>query len=369
MIQLRKLHFVSLCLLIYGFAAPAVAGNHATGQVFTMTNAASGNEILIFTHHPQQGLVGAGSVATGGNGTGNGLGNQGGVILSDHQRFLYAVNAGSNSISVFRVHKGGLTLIDTANSDGSQPVSLTRHGDLLYVLNAGSDSIAGFTINDNGTLSSLTGSVRGLSGTGTGGAQISFAPRGDALVVTEKATNRITTFLVDEDGLPGQPVVNPSAGATPFGFDFDRYGHLLVSEAAGGAPDASSLSSYEIQDDGTLMVLASAVPTTETAACWVEMSRNGRYAFTTNAGSSSISAFESGHDGNLMLTTGDGVAASTGEGSAPIDLALSIRGNYLFSLSAANGTIAAFRLVGNRELVPVPGVTGLPTTVNGLAAN
>ena len=103
---------------------------------------------------------------------------------------------------MFRVHKGGLTLIDTANSDGSQPVSLTQYGDLLYVLNAGSDSIAGFTINDNGTLSLLTGSVRGLSGTGTGAAQISFTPRGDALVVTEKATNRITTFLIDEDGLP-----------------------------------------------------------------------------------------------------------------------------------------------------------------------
>jgi 6-phosphogluconolactonase len=369
MIQLRKFHVISLFLLICGFAASAMADNSGPGQVYTMTNASSGNSILIFTHHPQQGLVSAGSVSTGGDGTGAGLGNQGGVILSDHQHFLFAVNAGSNSISVFRVHKGGLTLVDTASSGGSQPVSLTQHDNLLYVLNAGSDSIAGFTINNDGTLSPLADSMRGLSGTGTGAAQISFTPRGDALVVTEKATNQITTFLVDEDGVPGQPVVNPSAGTTPFGFDFDRYGHLLVSEAAGGATDASSLSSYEIQEDGTLVALASAVPTTETAACWVEMSRNGRYAFTTNAGSSSISAFESGHDGSLMLTTEDGVAATTGAGSAPIDLALSTRGNYLFSLSAANGTIAAFRLVGNRQLVPMPGVTGLPTTVNGLAAN
>jgi 6-phosphogluconolactonase len=263
---------------------------------------------------------------------------------------------------------GGLTLIDTVASGGSQPVSLTRHDNLLYVLNAGSDSIAGFTINDNGTLSPLAGSVRSLSGTGTAPAQIGFTPRGDVLVVTEKATNTITTFLVAEDGRPGPAIVNPSAGETPFGFDFDRYSHLLVSEAAGGAPDASSLSSNEIQEDGTLVVLAPSVPTTETAACWVEMSRNGRYAFTTNAGSSSISAFKSDHDGSLMLTTEDGVAASTGAGSAPIDLALSSRGNYLFSLSAADGTIAAFRLIGNRELVPMPGVTGLPGTVDGLAA-
>jgi 6-phosphogluconolactonase len=98
------------------------------------------------------------------------------------------------------------------------------------------------------------------------------------------------------------------------------------------------------------------------------MSRNGRYASTTNAASSSISAFRSGRDGSLTLTTEDGVAASTGAGSAPIDLVLSAHGNYLFSLSAADGTIAAFRLIGNRELVPMPGVTGLPGTVDGLAA-
>jgi 6-phosphogluconolactonase len=313
-------------------------------------------------------LVGAGSEATGGDGTGAGLGNQGGVILSEHHRWLYAVNAGSNSISAFRVHKGGLTLTDTVASEGSRPISLTRHDNLLYVLNAGSDSIAGFTVNQDGSLSPLADSVRGLSGTGTDPAQISFTPWGDALVVTEKATNKITTFLVDEDGRPGPAVVNDSEGPTPFGFDFDRYGHLLVSEAAGGALDASSVSSYAIEEDGTLTVLASAVPTTETAACWVEMSRNGRYAFTTNTGSSSISAFESDRDGSLMATTEDGVAASTGPGSVPIDLALSTRGNYLFALSAANGTIAAFRLIGNRELVPMPGVTGLPTTINGLAA-
>lgn len=368
MTQLRKLYVLSLLLSMCGFAAPAVAGNDGTGQVFTMTNSASGNEVLIFTHHPQQGLVGAGSVASGGAGTGAGLGNQGGVILSEHHRWLYVVNAGSNSISVFRLRKGGLTLIDTVDSGGLQPVSLTRHKNLLYVLNAGSDSIAGFMIKDDGTLSPMANSVRSLSGNGTAPAQISFTPWGDALVVTEKATNKITTFLINEDGLPAPAVVNDSAGPTPFGFDFDRYGHLLVSEAAGGAPDASSLSSYEIHQDGTLVPLASAVPTTETAACWVEMSRNGRYAFTTNAGSSSISAFRSGRNGSLTLTTEDGVAASTGPGSAPIDLALSSRGNYLFSLSAADGTVAAFRLVGNRELVPAPGVTGLPGTVNGLAA-
>ena len=239
MIQSRKVYLLSLFMMSLGlFAAPAMADADGTVQVFTMTNAAAGNEILIFDHHPQQGLVGAGSVASGGTGTGGGLGNQGGVILSKHNRWLYAVNAGSDSISVFSVSRDGLALVDTVASGGSRPVSLTRYDNLLYVVNAGSDSIAGFTVGDNGALSPLAGSVRGLSGSGTAPAQISFTPWGDALVVTEKATNLITVFRVDEDGLPGPAVVNASAGATPFGFDFDRYGHLLVSEAAGGAPDA-----------------------------------------------------------------------------------------------------------------------------------
>jgi 6-phosphogluconolactonase len=356
---------MSLSLLIGCLAVPAWAGGHDTNRVFTMTNAVDGNEILIFTHDPRYGLIDRGSVASGGDGAGTGLGNQSGVILSEHHRWLYAVNAGSDSISVFRVGEGGLTLVDTVASGGERPVSLTRHKNLLYVLNAGSDSIAGFTIDDKGALNPIEDSVRTLSGAGTGAAQIGFTPWGDVLVVTEKATNVITTFLVDDVGRAGPAIVNPSEGVTPF--DFDRYGHLLVSEAAGGSPDASSVSSYEIQEDGSLEVRASAVPTTETAACWVQVSRNGRYAFTTNAGSASISAFKSGRDGSLTLTTEDGVTATTGPTSAPIDLALSNR-NYLFALSAADGTIAAFHVLGNRKLVPVPGATGLPETANGLAA-
>ena len=366
--RLRNTLLVSLLLSLCSFALPGWANGYFMGQVFTMTNAADGNEVLMFSHHPHQGLIQVGSVAAGGKGSGGGLGNQGGLVLSEDHRWLFAVNAGSDSISVFEVGKSGLTLVDTVSSGGGQPVSLTQHENLLYVLNAASDSIAGFTVGYHGKLTPLADSVRSLSGVGTGPAQISFTPWGDMLVVTEKATDRITTFVLDEDGVPGSAVVNASAGATPFGFAFDRYGHLVVTEAAGGAEDASSVSSYDIREDGTLAVLASSVPTTETAACWVITSRNGRFAFTTNTGSSSISAFRIDRNGNLTLTTEDGVAGHTGEGSAPIDLALSRNGRYLFALSASNGTIVAYRVIGNSRLLPLPGVSGLPTTLNGLAA-
>jgi len=365
--RLRRIFLVSLIALSTSFVTPAWAFGLSIGKVFTMTNAADGNQILVFNHRPLQGLVQTDTVDSGGNGTGAGLGNQGGLVLSDDGHWLIGVNAGSNSVSVFLVLHRTIHLVDTVDSGGEKPVSVTQHHNLVYVLNAGSDSIAGFTMAWNGKLTPLADSVRGLSGAGTGPAQIGFSPLGDMLVVTEKATNSITTFVLDGNGVPGSAVVNSSEGPTPFGFAFDRYGHLLVTEAAGGAEDASSLSSYEMMEDGTLTPLASSVPTTETAACWVETSRNGRFAFTTNTGSSSISAYMSEPDGSLMLTNADGVAATTGDGSAPIDLARSRDGHFLFTLSASNGTILVYALIANRWLVALPGVAGLPTTLNGMA--
>jgi len=366
--RLRRILLVSLVALSTSFVTPAWAIGFSLGKVFTMTNAADGNQILVFDHQPFQGLIQTDTVDTGGDGTGAGLGNQGGLVLSDDGHWLIGVNADSNSISVFLVRRRGIHLVDTVDSGGEMPISVTQHHHLVYVLNAGSDSIAGFTMAWNGKLTPLADSERELSGMGTGPAQIGFSPLGDMLVVTEKATNSITTFVLDDNGVPGSAVVNSSEGPTPFGFAFDRYGHLLVSEAAGGAENASSLSSYEMMEDGTLTPLASSVPTTETAACWVETSRNGRFAFTTNTGSSSISEFKSEPDGSLMLTNDDGVAATTGEGSSPIDLARSRNGRFLYALSASNGTILAYALIANRWLVPLPGVAGLPTTLNGMAA-
>ncbi|MEE2730158.1 MAG: beta-propeller fold lactonase family protein [Pseudomonadota bacterium] len=359
---------LSAVLVLGSLSLPAWAGHFSPSKVFTMTNAPEGNEVLMFTHHPYQGLIASGRFATGGNGTGSGLGNQGAVVLSKNGHWLFVVNAGSNSLSLFKVGEDTITLLNTVDTAGERPVSVTQHKNQVFVLNAGSDTIAGFRLQHNGSLHLIENSVRGLSGTGTAAAQVSFTPWGDGLLVTEKATNLITSFTVGEDGIPGEAIVNESAGATPFGFAFDRYGHAIVSEANGGATDASSLSSYRVNDNGSLSVLASAVPTTETAACWVVMSANGRVAFTTNAGSSSISGFKVKRNGQLKLTTRDGVAGFTGEGSAPIDMALSDNGKFLYTLSAADGSIAAFLVLGNRYLVPLPGATGLTTGLNGLAA-
>jgi len=339
------------------------------GAVFTMNNAVAGNAVLVFQRSANGTLTAAGSVPTGGLGAGTGLGNQGAVVLSENRRWLFVVNAGSNDISVFRIKRDGLNLTDRIGSGGAQPVSVTVRDGLVYVLNAGApNNITGFTLSHAGKLTPLPGSTQPLSAASTGPAQIEFAPDGDVLVVTEKATNNLTTYTVDDDGRASPPIVQPSVGATPFGFAFDRRGRLFVSEAAGGAPDAGSVSSYRVADDGALTSISPVVGTTETAACWVVVTRNGRFAYTTNAGSGSVSGYRIGRDGSLALRDADGRTGETGAGSAPIDMALSRNSRFLYTLNGGNNTLSAFRVTGDGALVPLAGVNGLPASTNGLAA-
>jgi 6-phosphogluconolactonase (cycloisomerase 2 family) len=338
------------------------------GEVYTMSNAVDGNKVLAFARNARGRLGPAEEYETGGLGTGGGLGNQGGVVLDNSGRWLFVVNAGSDQVSVFRVRRHGLVLVDVADSGGTQPVSVAVDRNLLYVLNAGSDSITGFHLTRRGRLVPISGSTRPLSGAGTGPAQISFSPDGEQLVVTEKATNRIVAYQLDDDGLPSDPIVHDSVGQTPFGFAFDRRGRLFVSEAAGGAADASSVSSYKLAENGDLEIISGAVPTTESAACWVVITGNGRYAYTTNAASGSVSGFFIKRDGSLTLLDADGRTGETGAGSGPIDMALSVNSRYLYTLNGGNNTISAFRVGGNGSLHPVPGVSDLPPAANGLAA-
>ena len=191
--------------------ASASAANGVKGAVFTESNAASGNAILVFDRSGDGTLHTAGSVATGGLGTGSGLGSQGAAILSNDGNELFAVNAGSNDISAFAVkQKDQLTLVAKVGSGGTHPISLTLHDHLLYVLNDGggvaSANISGFKVGNHGELSALANSTRSLSGAAVGPAQIEFAPGGGVLVVTEKGTNSIDTYAVGRNRPLGRPV-------------------------------------------------------------------------------------------------------------------------------------------------------------------
>lgn len=356
-------------LMVTLSAVHASDDDNEDGAVYTMTNSAAGNAVLAFKRAENGRLTAAGSYPTGGVGSGGGLGNQSALALSDNNRWLYVVNPGSNDISVFAVREDGLTLTDRVASGGLRPVSVTVNRDLVYVLNAGGDgNISGFNMRRNGQLVAVPGSTRPLSGANTAPAQIGFNPDGKILVVTEKATNLLDTYVVNDDGLTNGPFVQNSVGATPFGFSFDKRGHLLVSEAAGGAPDAGTMSSYRVSEHGVLEVISPAVPTTETAICWVVVTRNGKYAYVSNAGSGTLSGYNIARNGSIALHDADGRTGDTGAGSVPIDIAMSNNSRYIYSLNAGNGTLGAFRIRSDGALVPMPGISGIPAGANGLAA-
>jgi 6-phosphogluconolactonase (cycloisomerase 2 family) len=348
-------------------AVPAMASGGGKGAVYTLTNAASGNAVAVFDRAGDGSLTAAGTVATGGNGTGAGLGSQGAIVL-DGDRLL-AVNAGSNSLSLLHVDgRGNVSLADVEPSGGIGPISVTVHGKVVYVVNQGdathAANIHGF-VALWGNLVPLSGSSRPLSTAAPGPAQIEFSPDGRFLAVTEKATNLIVTFKV-RHGYAGAPNAQPSAGVTPFGFAFDRKGRLIVSEAYGGAPDASVLSSYDLAGNGTITPITANVATTETAACWVVVTKNGRYTYTTNTGSNSISGYRIAKDGALTLLDADGKTATTGAG--PLDLALARNSKLLYSLNSGVPEIQGFAVNGDGSLDPLGSIAGLPAGTTGLAA-
>ena len=341
-----------------------------TGAVYTLSNAVTGNAVLSYHRAPDGSLTPAGSFATGGAGTGAGLGSQGAVVLSANGRYLLAVNAGSNEVTSFAVEgSGALVLRSTIGSGGTTPISVTIWGRLVYVLNAGgTGNISGFRLANDGSLSAIAGSSRPLSSNAAGAAQVQFARQGRVLVVTEKNTNAIDTYLVGQGGLATGPQVHASSGATPFGFAISNTGLLIVSEAFGGAPDASAASSYEIGHDGALHLLSASVPTTETAACWFVVTKDHRFAYTTNTGSGTISGY-SVRQGRLTLLDSDGVTAVVGAGTTPIDVALSGNSRFLYSLNAGTETITSYAVNANGSLTAVAGgASGLPDGAVGLAA-
>jgi 6-phosphogluconolactonase len=334
-------------------------GRHGPGAVYTLTNQVAGNAVAVFVRGADGTLTTAGTVSTGGTGIGAGLGSQGAVALSDDGRRLFAVNAGSNDVSVFDVGLAGLALASRMASGGTRPISLTVHGNVLYVLNAGGDgNISGFTVGTTGALTPIAGSSRPLSGPSVGPAQVAFSPDGRRLVVTEKTTNLIDLYPVDPTGVAGARTSFKSAGGTPFGFAFGRRNELFVSEAAGSA------SSYLLGGRGGLRTVSAAILTHQGAPCWLVVTDDGRFTYTANAQGGSISGFDIAPRGSIRLLDADGATAAVGRGAT--DLALSESSRYLYDL--VGGSVAAFRIEADGHLAPLGTVSGLPGGTVGLAA-
>jgi len=346
------------------FALGASAAPERAGAVYAQTNDPAGNGVLVF-HRAADGTLTAGAtVPTGGLGSGGKLGSQGALTLTESHRWLLAVNAGSDSVSLFRLrHTGALELAGTAPSGGDMPIGVTTAGNLVYVLDAGSDSISGLRLS-NGSLSPIAGSTQPLSGAGVGPAEIAFTREGRVLVVTEKNTNLIDTFRIGAEGR-AQPVhTSPSSGQTPFGFAV-KGRDVLVSEAFGGAAGASATSSYAVAPSGAVRTVTPSAADGQSAACWVAVLARGSSVYVANTGSNDVSRYTVGHGGTLTLQAAN--AGSTG--SAPADMAVTGDDGYLYVLNGSGGTISGFAVNRDGSLAALGETSGVPAGVQaGLAA-
>lgn len=359
----KMLKAVAVVAALAAFAIPAAEAARADAghaSVYAITNAPGGNGVAAFTRAADGSLQLAATYATGGNGTGAGLGSQGAVALSGNGQQLFAVNAGSNSISEFAVRNDGLRLVATFPSNGVRPISVAVAKNLLYVLNAGSTSITGFKIDGVGRVESIDGSTQRLLGANP--AQIAFSPDGSTLVVTEKGTSTLDTYVVGRDGRAQTGVSSPSAGGTPFGFQFDALGRAFVSEAAGSA------SSYAVDAAGA-HVISGAVLTHQAAPCWLVVTNDGRFAYTANAGAATISGFAISADGSLSLLDPSGATAVLGAGAHPLDEAVSSDGRYLDVLVDGRHAVATYRIAGDGSLAFVSESGTLPAGAVGLVSS
>jgi 6-phosphogluconolactonase len=366
---------IAMSLGTIALSPTAQAGAYDTaglraGMVFTSSNDAAGNALLVYARAPGGGLMQHTQMSTGGLGTGAGLGSQGAVTLSRDGRFVHVVNAGSNTVSTFKLAGSELQLVSTVDAGGLHPISVAEHGGMVVVLNDGGDgNVAGFR-NRHGMLEPVAGSLRGLSvAGGTMPGQVGFSADGDAIVVTEKGTNRLSTYRVNRDGSLGEAVVTASPGMTPYGFGFNSRNRLVVAEAQGGVVGASTLSSYRFANTAPELpvLMSAAVPDTQTAACWLAISIDGRWAFTTNAGSSSVSSYRIAPSGQITLA--HAVAGMTGDGSSPTDIAVSSDRRQLYVRNGRTYTISSFHINPDGSLDALPLTEGLPITAVGLAAN
>jgi 6-phosphogluconolactonase (cycloisomerase 2 family) len=350
-----------------GAAGRACPPGHGSGAaaVFVQTDNTAGNQVVAYSRAADGVLTPAGTYDTGGLGgvlTGSvvdHLASEGSLSYDQHNDLLYAVNAGSNTVSVFAVHSDHLALRQVVSSGGTFPVSVAVHGNLVYVLNAeDGGSVQGYFVAF-GRLIPLVGSTRalGLDPTATPQfvntpGQVAFSPDGTQLIVTTKANGSdIDVFGVGFFGyLSSSPVVNAEPGAVPFGVTFDPAGHLVVADAG-----TDAVATFTLNRNGKVTPIDT-VLTGQAATCWIAPARGFYYA--SNAGSGSLSGYTSSTHGQLTFV------GQTATDAGTVDAAASAGGQYLYVQTGGKGIVDEFAVNANGTLSEIGSVT-VPGAVGG----
>jgi lactonase family protein with 7-bladed beta-propeller len=354
---------VALCLPAAAASADTLPGLGGA-PVFVQTNDPTGNQIVSYLPGFNGALHQVERVNTGGDGIVFGgavvdaLASQGGLAVDRADGRLVAVNGGSNTISVFRSYGPFIGFRRVLPSGGTAPVSVAARGGLIYVLNAGGKGeVQGYYAS---TLTPIPGGAQSLGLTPgltppflNSPGQVGFTPDGRQLVVTTKANGSdIDVLNIGQGGSLSAPVVNPSATPVPFGFTFDPFGDLVMTEAG-----TSALTTYVVHATGTITERAS---TTNggSALCWVTGA--GGFFYGANSGSNTVSGYTIAPDGTPT------VVSTTATDVGPIDMASSPSGRTLYVETGGSDLLESFAVQPSGSLVfrgsvttELPGHTGL----------
>ena len=313
-------------------------------SVFVQTDNPDGNQVIVLAQHHDGRLSEDAAVSTGGLGgiaagsAADHLASQGSLTYDAEHQLLFAVNAGSGTISVLSVQQRRVRLDQVLSSGGEFPNSIAVHGNLVYIVNSGgTGSVSGFRIFGHHMVA-IPGSTRSLGLANTNPpsfldapGQVAFSPDGSELLVTTKAaSNSIDVFEVGPRGLLSTaPTVNADGTNVRFSFASTPSGQLVVAE-----PGPSALHTFSFGPNGTLTSLSASVSDGQSALCWLE-------------------------------TTG--VAATTDAGS--IDLTASANGKYLYAEAGIAGAVDEFHINSDGSLSPLGDVAGLGAGIEGIAAD
>ncbi|MCF7984115.1 MAG: lactonase family protein [Thiohalocapsa sp.] len=350
----------------------------ASAVVYTASNEVTANEIIAFDVERDGTLSEIGRFDTQGAGTGTPLGNQSALATDASDRWLFAVNPGDGTLTSFRLQEKGLQFVDLEDSGGYRPISVTVFGTLVYVLNEGDgastdpyyryDNISGFRFTAGGLLEPIPHSTRIIDDTQlTAPAQVGFNKSGTVLLITEKATDTLTTFVMQQDGTPAAtPLKRPSAVPTPFGFQFGDRDFVFITEANGGAQGVTA--SYRIDRETGAVSDAVGLVQQEDATCWTVLNADQTLGYSTNTASGTVSIYRIGFAGNLnpfFQRFQQNRVSSVPTGAGVRDAVLSQNNLHLFTLNNGDGELRSFNLNRRGAIRPVNAVS-IPDSATGL---
>lgn len=355
----------------FGLLPAAAAESPVVGHTYVNQNSTGTNEVAAFDRHADGSLtpVPGSPFAIGGAGKGSGLGSQGAIQASPDGRFLLAVDAGSNQVSVLRLRADGTPRLvgRPVSSGGVEPVSLTVSAKgLVYVANVGDggSNYTGFRLHHDGSLTAIPHSTVAVP-EDSGVGDVLFNATGDRLVGTRDNPSLIDSFSVGANGrlaaAQGSPFAAQDLG--PIGAEFrpTNPSQLFVSNAHAG-PGAGTVSAFRVSRNGVLDAVGPAYANGQTAPCWVEISHDGRYLFSVNTASANLSSFEIQPDGSLVLLE----TTPFTNGLGAVDARLSPDGSTLSVTGGRGHVVSTFAVDGGHlsELasspVPLP-AEGAPT--------